>query len=264
MNMFKTISLFSLIFHSQNTCTAERYPSKSDESSLQILTKASSAPLYNEEATQRITGMIDNIPAACREERAACIRKALEEGANPNTLLYDPQAKLSLLHFIVQVLPNVPLIRLLLSKGGDADPRNCVGYTPLMFIDHSDLSLGEEMLTTLIEGKADINAANKEGRTALALASFWQRPNAIENLLKKGALANIVTPQGETAYSEALILPQQMLCSSLEEQTSLPDLQNAQRSLTLLESHAREKKFTRAADQLAALLHRTTLELAKH
>jgi len=61
-----------------------------------------------------------------------------------------------------------------------------------------------ELLTTLLDAGADINALNDNGQTALHLAVFWNNPDAVKLLIDRGADRSIKNKSGRTAEQLAI------------------------------------------------------------
>ena len=93
----------------------------------------------------------------------------------------------------------VAVLKLLLDKGGDPNVKTINGMTPLMAAARN--SLDAEAL--LIERKAQVNAVNAAGATALMFAAQTGRPAGVRMLLEKGADPNLRTKKNETALAEA-------------------------------------------------------------
>ena len=82
----------------------------------------------------------------------------------------------------------------LLSKGADVGSRSIIKQTPLM------AALGyPAVLQLLIDAKADLDAVDESGRTALMLAAMHGKEQAAELLLSHGANAKIKDANNKTA-----------------------------------------------------------------
>ena len=97
---------------------------------------------------------------------------------------------------------NIAMVRLLLNNGAKADePRSVKGRTPLMI---SCAYYGGITITKLLVDKgANINAAAKDGTTALMLAAGNVKLDVVEYLLSKGANATAKDSNGLIALDHA-------------------------------------------------------------
>jgi ankyrin repeat protein len=83
----------------------------------------------------------------------------------------------------------------LLRQKADVNAPQVDGATALHWaVYHDDL----ELAGTLLAAKANVAAANRVGMTPLAMAALYGNPAMIDRLLKAGADAKAVTPNGET------------------------------------------------------------------
>ena len=83
----------------------------------------------------------------------------------------------------------------LLRQKADVNAPQVDGATALHWaVYHDDL----ELTGTLLAAKANVGAANRVGMTPLAMAALYGNPAMIDRLLKAGADATAVTPNGET------------------------------------------------------------------
>ena len=83
----------------------------------------------------------------------------------------------------------------LLRQKADVNAPQVDGATALHWAVYRD---DLELAGTLIAAKANIAAANRVGMTPLAMAALYGNPAMIDRLLKAGADARVVTPNGET------------------------------------------------------------------
>jgi len=99
----------------------------------------------------------------------------------------------------------VEMINLLCRSGANPDAPNrsgTAGYTPLMaacLYNSSDLRIA--IVNALVENKADVNARNKLGETALIVAAQEERTDVVTFLIKHGANVNLRDNNGLTAAS---------------------------------------------------------------
>jgi ankyrin repeat protein len=94
---------------------------------------------------------------------------------------------------------SVGVLRVLLDKGADPNAKTLNGMTPLMAASRGNL----EAERLLIARKADVNARNAAGATAVMFAAQTGRPEAVRMLLEAGADANLRTKRNETALGDA-------------------------------------------------------------
>ena len=77
--------------------------------------------------------------------------------------------------------------------------KTLIGMTPLIAASRGNI----EAMRLLIDRKADVNARNAAGGTALMAAAQTGRPQAVRLLLEKGADPNVRTKRNETALADA-------------------------------------------------------------
>lgn len=96
---------------------------------------------------------------------------------------------------------DLPLLKELLEKGADINARDCEsGSTALI----ETVIFDEwEMFKLLLEEKADVNAQNHSGLTALMYAAESLKVDMLKELLKVGADVNIKDGFGFTALGRA-------------------------------------------------------------
>src|SRR4051812_35549649 len=86
-------------------------------------------------------------------------------------------------------------VRTLVAAKADVNAPQVDGATALHWAIYRD---DEEMVDLLIRAGANVKAANRDGVTPLAMASLYGRPAMILKLLKAGADAAEVGPHGQT------------------------------------------------------------------
>ncbi|GAC1330748.1 MAG: quinoprotein dehydrogenase-associated putative ABC transporter substrate-binding protein [Steroidobacteraceae bacterium] len=105
--------------------------------------------------------------------------------------------------------------RSLLDAGADVNaPVAKGGYTPLML---ASMSGSSEVVTSLIERGAKVNAANVGGVTALMIAAAGNRPSIVGLLLKSGADVHARSEDGRTALSIAQANNSEAVIKALQE-----------------------------------------------
>jgi ankyrin repeat protein len=87
-------------------------------------------------------------------------------------------------------------VRTLLAQKADVNAPQVDGATALHWAIYRD---DEELVDLLIRSGANVKAANRDGVTPLAMASLYGKPAMILKLLKAGADASEVGPNGQTA-----------------------------------------------------------------
>lgn len=131
----------------------------------------------------------------CVEGDLAAVRRALQEGANPNaaddtgTIRYEGY-KASNALICAASKSHLDLVNLLLAAGADLNAANKRGGTALMAAN-DDVRVAQALLAA----GADPNAANEYGYTALMAG---RTPAVLRALLKAGADPNAVDKGGET------------------------------------------------------------------
>ena len=86
-------------------------------------------------------------------------------------------------------------VRALIAQKADVNAPQVDGATALHWAIYKD---DEEMVDLLIRNGANVKAANRDGVTPLAMASLYGKPAMITKLLKAGAEATEVGPNGQT------------------------------------------------------------------
>ena len=91
-------------------------------------------------------------------------------------------------------------MNILLERGAVVDTENRNGSTALMLATYGG---NGDFVSSLLEHGADVNHKNKNGDTALMLAAELFTVEALYILLKKGAQVDAVNNKGETALAIA-------------------------------------------------------------
>jgi ankyrin repeat protein len=94
------------------------------------------------------------------------------------------------------------VVQVLLQHGADVNAKMAGNVTPLML--SLDMAFGKpEIALALIQGGADVNAADEHGDTALIIATTESSLEVFETLLDKGANPNAKGLHGDTALHHA-------------------------------------------------------------
>ncbi len=128
------------------------------------------------------------------------VRALLEAGVDPNYLLGQDDYKRSHFHFYINKERKIDksIFDLFIAKGANLETRDSFDETPLITCG----SLEYMMLNNakyLIQAGADIQAANKFGKTALMGAVYSKNIELIKALLKAGAPVDQKDNEGGTA-----------------------------------------------------------------
>ena len=98
---------------------------------------------------------------------------------------------------------NPEVIKTLIDEGADVNAKNKSGSTALMQV--ALFNQNPEVIKTLIDEGADVNAKNKDGSTALMLANLNQDPEVIKTLINEGTDVNAKNKSGGTALMFAAL-----------------------------------------------------------
>jgi ankyrin repeat protein len=99
----------------------------------------------------------------------------------------------------------IDIVRELLKRGADVNQSGYQGITPLNKVakmGYSDSHL-RQLLTLLLQAKADIDARDARGRTALMAAARADRATVVELLIARGANTTLTDCAGQTALDVA-------------------------------------------------------------
>ncbi len=92
-------------------------------------------------------------------------------------------------------------VRTLLARGANPDARDGDGRTPIF---SAVLGGGVGLLGLLLESKADVNARDERGATALHIAAEEVLPEAATLLIGRGAYVNAQDAEGNTPLGRAV------------------------------------------------------------
>eukprot|EP00741_Cyanophora_paradoxa_P005318 tig00000870_g5157.t1 len=100
---------------------------------------------------------------------------------------------------------HVDAARTLLDRGAALDARTAKGLTPLMLLLSEVPPPNSDLVRTMVERQADVQATDNEGRTALmhAFASGSVDMDSVRLLIERGASVNISDRDGATAMMHA-------------------------------------------------------------
>lgn len=159
--------------------------------------------------------------AACN---GAEVKRLLEAGANPNaTYSREPALIVALLagnsretrfeggrEVVIEYHPRAT-VEALLAAGADPDKQGPGGWTALMAACYS-----ADLTRLLLPHVKNVDAAKKDGATALYLAAINGRADLVRTLLAAGASPNPVNAHGQSAYDVAFRTPavQQILAEA--------------------------------------------------
>jgi ankyrin len=90
---------------------------------------------------------------------------------------------------------DVAAVRTLIQKKADINAPQADGTTALLWAVHRD---HVELVDLLVKAGADVNATNRHDVTPLSLAALYGNPAMVDLLLKAGANARALGPTGET------------------------------------------------------------------
>ncbi len=120
------------------------------------------------------------------------VQELLKMGANPNKV--NNLGETPLVTVLFAGCSNLGTEEILIEAGTDPNKADNKGYTPLMWSLEKKNAI--TLVNLLLDKKADINAQDKRGRTALMQASDT---SIINLLISRGAQINIKDKEGKTA-----------------------------------------------------------------
>lgn len=134
---------------------------------------------------------------AALENNLASVKELIAAGVDIN--LRDESTDTTALDEAVKN-GNRQMVRTLLDAGAEINARNSRGQTALMRLD-TDAS--EELVWDLVAAGAKINLRDEDGDTALILAASWSKAEILRALTGAGARVNAKNKAGETALMKA-------------------------------------------------------------
>ena len=153
------------------------------DAALQLL-QAGADPNSRDERGVSVLSTALNYGSRIYSDNLTVVQALLDAGARPRSAADDPQATPDALYWATSSGGrSAQLVSLLLAAGADpndADPTT--GNTALMNALHR-----ADLLALLLDGGADIDRRNQQGKSALALAAEKGLIEAIELLLARGA-----------------------------------------------------------------------------
>jgi len=137
-----------------------------------------------------------NLIDSCKNGNEEEIKKLIDDGADVNMVDENGDTPLT----ISCEKRDLKIIKYLIEKGAETNISNSTGNSPLNLVcrDESESSL--EILDYLIENKkTDINFKDKNGNSALLVASYFRNNKVISKLIKKVEMkVNIQNVYGDT------------------------------------------------------------------
>ena len=99
------------------------------------------------------------------------------------------------------------IVEILIANGANVNLASISGTTPLIAVSQDsvmDKDIQLNIVTQLIEAKADVNHTEQYGKTPLILATESNSPKIVSKLLQSGADISIIDKQGKTALEIAV------------------------------------------------------------
>lgn len=126
------------------------------------------------------------------------VEKLLQAGSQVDTA--EPISGNSALHTAVLHAFNTEIVELLLNAKADVNAKNKLGNSALhCAVERADF----EMVKFLVDSGADVNARNSLGRTALHLAAAGHYNEMLKFLLDRGAKVGVKDEEGKTPWDWA-------------------------------------------------------------
>lgn len=134
---------------------------------------------------------------AAMEDDLDAVNAALSAKPDPN--VRDKETHTTALEYAVRN-GNEEIVRVLLSAKADVNAKDDFGQTALMMLSDSVTS---EIVWDLINAGAKVNTRDKDGDTALISAAEVNNVDALKALIEAGAKVNAANSDGETALMKA-------------------------------------------------------------
>ena len=126
---------------------------------------------------------------------------------------------------------NIEVVKLLLKENADVNIQDKNGVTALML---ASLNGHTHVVELLLKENADVNIKNKQGMTALNLASLKGHTHVVELLLKKNANVNIQDKHGVTALMLASLKGHTQIVELLLKENADVNIQKKDRLTALV------------------------------
>jgi ankyrin repeat protein len=143
------------------------------------------------------------------------------------------------------------IVKFLIDSKADANITDDDGFTALLSACISNFS-SPKIVSLLLDAGAKIDAVNKFGYTALAMAVRWGHEDVVAVLLERGAAIDIASNSGETASSLAMKYEQPHIAAMLKNA--------AEDRIRKAEAAAAKS----AADKAEKALHEQAMQTQKH
>jgi len=115
----------------------------------------------------------------------------------------------------------------------------CIGYAAGADAANAAESKNIDALKTLVKQRADMNAAQPDGTTALHWAAHWNDAEAVSLLLRAGANAKAVNRYGATPLSEAVVSGNASMIEALLNAGASPKTLTSENGETVLMTASR-------------------------
>ena len=127
------------------------------------------------------------------------LQKIIDQGSDVNAFNRKGETALIRACYIAQT----ELVKILLKNGADPNISDASGYSSLLAAIYGNCT--NETLKEIIACKADLDAQNKDGRTALMLACLFKQQEAVQIILEAGSNPNIADNHGYTSLFVAVL-----------------------------------------------------------
>ena len=126
------------------------------------------------------------------------LQKIIDQGSNVNALNRNGETALIRACYNAQT----ESVKVLLENGADPNISDASGHSGILAAVHGQCT--NEILKEIIACKVDLDAQNKDGRTALVLACFYRQQEAVQVLLEAGSNPNITDNNGHGSLYAAV------------------------------------------------------------